>query len=132
MCCLLVLGSAISISCLVIGLLNPHNENPCMKKDKIGLYLDDWLVGKGIASLCVLGVHGIALICFFVVDTDHVVVAVLGVVYYLFVVASVLFNIIWFVMGVVILARSSGECVSDWTDPAVMAIITFVLSGIFY
>jgi hypothetical protein len=43
---------------------------------------------------------------------------------------SSLFTLAWFIIGIVIVARSHGDCVSDSTSLGVMSMIMIVLQGI--
>ena len=122
---LLLLFCSFGISSLVIGILNPHKDMPCMKKDSIGLYLDEWMIGKGVADIggfCFLAIL-FALQLRYKDNSDiQPIAAIWGF-------CLVIFNIIWWVFGVIILARSSGTCLSQGTDPGIMTLIVLILCG---
>lgn len=123
LCCVFPFLMAIGIASLVIGLQNPHKDNPCMKEDKIGLYLDEWLIGRGIANIVTFSILWLILVFSSHIQED-IVSAVCGILCALY----ALFGLIWLVIGIVVLARSSNACVDQGNDAAIMAIVAFVLN----
>jgi hypothetical protein len=118
--------SAFGIASLVIGIKNPHSEMPCMQKDKTGLYLDEWMIGKGIADI---GGISILLILLAISRSFSDGRKLLEMFLYVWAISFVLFQVIWWIMGVVILSRSSGACLSEGTDPGIMTLITLIMFG---
>jgi hypothetical protein len=117
-----------NIASIIIGFEEAGDS--CQRPDKTGLSLANWLQITGITGLsvnfvmagflCCLGRDGDRLVFDEVAAVGFIVTAIL----------NILFTIAWFVIGIVLMARSDGACVVDSTSLGVMAMIMVVLQGI--
>ena len=81
--------------------------------------------GVGVVGLCVNVVTGLSLIGAIAWELEGCFAGTMAVTC-----LSALFTLAWFIIGIVIMARSHGDCVSDSTSLGVMAMIMVVLQGI--
>jgi hypothetical protein len=117
---------------LVIGILsiyysqtNQHQDQTCMQKDASGLYLDQWLLGRGIAEI-VIFVFG-SLFAIIMLLSDGAVGDIGHMLLVFFMALFSLFSFIWWIIGIVVLTRSSSSCVSEGNAAAIMAIVELAL-----
>lgn len=81
--------------------------------------------GLGVVGLCVNVVTGLTLIGAIAWELDACFASTMALTC-----LSALFTLAWFIIGIVIIARSHGDCVSQSTSLGVMAMIMVVLQGI--
>jgi hypothetical protein len=114
----------LAIPSLIIGYAN--EDASCQKEDSTGLTLSDWLIGRGwseVITLVLALIGGCIVMCTDSEDAFMLTGGVggcLGLIYGLF-------HVIYFIIGVVVLARSGGDCVSEGNDLAIMTIIDLIL-----
>jgi roadblock/LC7 domain-containing protein len=114
---------AVGIAALIVAAKD--GDNSCQGYDVTGLSLKDWLIGFGIAeighvvAIVVLGTVGV-----WVCGDGGAVLAVLTMLCYGF------FTLAWWIVGIVITARSHDDCVHEKTSIGVMTIFALCCQGI--
>lgn len=98
-------------------------DDQCQKANRIGMVLSDWAKGAGLSGLIVAVFNLIVS----ALPKNHIKSIVAGV----FTIFDIIFVIIWWIFGVIILATNeNNDCVSDGTGMAVTSIIWLVLCEI--
>jgi hypothetical protein len=125
--CFSVLILALAIPSLIIGIQGRNDD--CLETDPIGINISQWLIGSGIADiglLVIVSTFGCIALCGAATECECTqCFGAFGM--YAFPITWVIFKLIYLIIGIVILARSSGECVKSGSNLGVMAIIDFVL-----
>jgi hypothetical protein len=110
---------------LIIGY--EGRDDPCQRLDASGLTLSDWLIGRGWSEIITLVIGTIiAVVGACCADSDDGFMVTGGLGGCLAVIYG-LFHVIYFIIGVVVLARSGGDCIDEGNDLAVMTIIDLIL-----
>lgn len=108
---------------------NAESDAECQEGTRAGLTLSEWLMGSGIEKLAVIASIWFAVILkrFFLLNASIGDASFgIGVVV---IVADVFFTIIWWIIGVVILATNeNNKCVAEGNPMAIVAIVTLVLT----
>lgn len=120
-----LLPVAFNLASIIIGFEEAGDS--CQRPDKTGLSLANWLQITGITGLSVTFVMAGFLCCLGNYD-QNADLATIG--FLVTAILNILFTIAWFVMGIVLMARSDGACVADSTSLGVMAMIMVVLQGL--
>lgn len=111
------------IASIVIGFQEADDD--CQRHDKTGLTLATWLQVTGIVGLCV---NIVISCCLYVAISQESQIAFLS--FAGLTLLNVCFTLAWFVVGIVLIARSDGACVVDSTSLGVMSMIMIVLQGL--
>lgn len=125
-CCFAILVSvslAFNIAAIVVS--TEHADDPCQGPDKSHVSLHGWLLVSGIVGVCVSVIMAGSLCGLLVFEWENCFfpAAVVTILNSLFVLA-------WFIVGVVIVARSNHSCVDDSTPLGVMSVIMLVIQGL--
>lgn len=117
--CILIFALPIPITSVVIGAL--HKNDECQYTDSIGLNLSQWLMGAGIGSIISLLSILTLIILTFLSDSATAFASL-----FTLIILNSLFNIIYSIIGSVVLFRSNMECLTDGTDLGIMALIVLI------
>lgn len=99
---LVILLATVSI---IVSQLDNHDKNNCMTLDPIGLYLDEWLLGRAVAQCIFLLFSGLLVRFVSQPNLDWMACLLWHI--------DRAFCLGWFIIGIIILARSSSSCLSD-------------------
>jgi len=122
-----IIGLLIWLAIPIIAfILYAKREKYCDPKDKIGLTLSGWLLGVGIAYIVPLGLVILAAILSFVPTLSAVVTFLLGLVAIL----APLFWLIWFILGAIVIFRSSMDCIKKKDPMAIFALVVWCLMAL--
>jgi len=125
-CCfaiLVSLGLAFNIAAIVVATENA--DDPCQGPDKSRVSLHGWLLVSGIVGVCVSVLTAAAFCGYLVFDWENCLVPYVGIT-----MLNFGFLFAWFVVGIVIVARSNHSCVDDSTPLGVMSVIMLVIQGL--
>lgn len=100
-------------------------DDPCQGTDKTHISLHEWLLITGIVGLCVTIVVTASFCGMFAMEWEACGCLGLSVI-----ALNSLFIIAWFVLGIVLVARSNSSCVDDSTSLGVMSVIMLVIQGL--
>jgi hypothetical protein len=125
-CALLIMlsgGLAFNIASIVVAVGNPNDA--CEGHDKTGVSLYAWLLVTGIVGLAMTVLFGCTAYGYFAEENECC--AVFG---FIAQILSGMFFCAWFILGIVIVARSHAKCVDDSTPIGVMTTIMLVIQGL--
>ena len=107
-----------AIPSIIFGI--EEHDNPCQKHTSIKT-LSEWLIISGAEQIgfIVLAIFLLAII--FIRESDFFDGLLL-----LTTIAQIVFKLVWSIVGIIVLAKSSGDCVIDETDLGNMAIAALV------
>ena len=114
---------AFNTASIIIGFVEAND--PCQRSDSTGLILATWLKVCGFVGYGTNIILGACLIATIQADNEFALVA-----YVISSLINICFTVAWFVVGIVLVARSDGACVVDSTSLGVMAMIEIVLQGL--
>ena len=118
-CCLLFFGLPMPIIAVLIAIA--ESGNPCQTTDAIGLNLSQWLLGSGIVGL--ISVLALVTLIFMVFCYDS---AALAIAMFALTVIVSLFNLVYSIMGAIVLFRSNSKCLNQGTDLGICALIVLI------
>lgn len=121
---LLVCGICISVSSVVIAVQDKDDD--CIRGNRGGIDIADWLLGQGIDGLiaCVIYIVCITLVC---ADSTEAAKFV-GITWF---VLNVLFGIIWTIWGIVVISTNeNNKCIDDGTRIGVFSLVLIILQFI--
>ena len=104
-----------------IGMGGMHHHDPCQGEDPTGLTLDDWMLGASVSDLLILTLLELYI---YLASENRYLIS--GVWIFFCMCTWCLFSVGWIVLGVVIVARSHGSCISDGRPLGVMTLLVFV------
>lgn len=125
-CCVaivVVISLAFNIAAIVVA--TQHADDPCQSPDKSHVSLHGWLLVSGIVGLCVSVLTTTAFCGYLVFDWESCLVPYVGII-----MLNFGFVFAWFILGIVIIARSNASCVDDSTPLGVMSVIMLVIQGL--
>ncbi|MBS0627778.1 MAG: hypothetical protein JSS09_06160 [Verrucomicrobia bacterium] len=103
-------------------------DSECQKGTRGGLNLSDWLKGFGLEKVALN--CSLLMLSLLMIITERVEFfsSMIGIV-----IADSVFNVMWFIWGVVILAtKENNSCVAESEDIAVMTIVNLVLNPFWF
>jgi len=118
-----LLGMAFGIASVVVAVTD--GDNLCQGDDSTHLSLKSWLLTIGIDNIVVTTLGATSMLMFFICEVE-----VMMIVYMFITILNLLFELAWFIIGIVILARSNGSCISDATPIGTMTLIMIILQGL--
>jgi hypothetical protein len=122
--CASVFVLALAIPVLYFGFAD--EDATCQHGTRGGLTLSDWNKGAGLSLVIITALIPIGAVLAVLTDNDGFVAALMAVLG-----ADVLFSIVWWVYGVVVLATvENSACVAEGKGMAVTAIIYLAMSWI--
>lgn len=101
---------------------NTDGDNDCQGHDKSGLTLQDWLFGISIADFGLMGILGLFGLAALATGGSGVVAA--GAMTSTMIWS--LFKFVWWIVGIVIVSRSHGECIAKGEDIGVMTLFDLI------
>ena len=118
-CCLVTFALPVPIISTFISI--EYANESCQMVDPIGINLSNWLLGAGIggliAVLCLLTLMIMAIGC----GSEVAGVLMAG-----FMILNALFNLIYSIIGSVVLFRSNMKCLNNGSDLGVMSLIVLI------
>lgn len=125
-CCFVIfVGIVLAFNIAAIVIATEHADDPCQGPDKSGVSLHGWLLVSGIVGLCVSVITAAAFCGLLAFDWESCFIPIATMT-----LLSSIFTLAWFVVGIVIVARSNHSCVDDSTPLGVMSVIVLVLQGL--
>lgn len=120
--CLTICLSPLAI--VSIYYASTESDADCQEGTRAGLNLSEWLMGSGTEKLAVLASFWVIALSSMCIGGD----ASLGIGAFV-IVADVLFSIVWWIIGVVVLATNeNNKCVAEGNPMAIVAIVNLVLT----
>lgn len=120
---MVTIGLAFNIAAIVVAVENA--DDPCQGNDKSHVSLHGWLLVSGIVGLGVTVIQALSMLGVIAFDWENC---------FIFGAATTVLNsffvLAWFIVGIVVVARSNSSCVDDSTSLGVMSVIMLVLEGL--
>ena len=125
-CCLLCGAVFLNILLISFGIASSviaveYQYDDCQGEDSTGLSLSNWLFWWGIPKLILSFLSILTGIYTALKKKENWSSVALGIVAF----SWLLYAIVWWIMGIVILCRSNRDCVAEGTDLGVMSIVAF-------
>ena len=121
--CLLCLGLPMPIIATVIAVA--QSGNMCQNTDAIGLNLSQWLLSSGIVGMASVLALVTLLIMAFCYNSAALAIAMTA----LTIIVS-LFNLVYSIIGSIVLFRSNSACLNQGTDLGVCALLVLIFAWI--
>lgn len=118
---LLVVGLCTSIASIVIA--EQDKDDSCIRGNRGGIDVADWLLGQGIFGIISCDVYVVGLILVCVNSFDAAQFLGIG-----WVILSGLFGVMWMIWGIVIVSTNeNNKCIADGTRVGVYSLVLIAL-----